>query len=96
MVEEAAGTCMSEECTTRRKPWKKRENRVYETTPLLAEGITPKLDTVRAGRCAFMQYQKASAELERLRERPAHVRMGGRPREGRTQEIQDRRTGTQG
>jgi len=48
----------------------KKEYRVYEIMALLAEEITPKLDTVRAERRAFMQYQKASAELERLRKRP--------------------------
>jgi structural maintenance of chromosome 2 len=44
----------------------KKEKRVDEITTLLAEEITPKLDTLRAERRAFMQYQKANAELERL------------------------------
>jgi structural maintenance of chromosome 2 len=44
----------------------KKEKRVDEITALLAEEITPKLDTLRTERRAFMQYQKASAELERL------------------------------
>ena len=48
----------------------KKEYRVYEIMALLAEGITTKLATVRAERRAFMRYQKASAELERLRKRP--------------------------
>jgi len=44
----------------------KKEKRVDEITALLAEEIPPKLDTLRTERRAFIQYQKASAELERL------------------------------
>jgi structural maintenance of chromosome 2 len=47
----------------------KKEKRVDEITALLAEEIAPKLDTLRTERHSFIQYQKASAELERL----AHV-----------------------
>jgi structural maintenance of chromosome 2 len=67
MVEEAAGTRMFEERKDKaKKTMGKKEKRVDEITTLLAEEITPKLDTLRAERRAFMQYQKANAELERL------------------------------
>ncbi|KAH9957598.1 hypothetical protein BC827DRAFT_651097 [Russula dissimulans] len=67
MVEEAAGTRMFEERKDKaKKTMGKKEKRVDEITALLAEEITPKLDTLRAERRAFMQYQKTSAELERL------------------------------
>jgi len=67
MVEEAAGTRMFEERKDKaKKTMGKKEKRVDEITALLTEEITPKLDTLRAERRAFMQYQKASAELERL------------------------------
>ncbi len=67
MVEEAAGTRMFEERKDKaKKTMGKKEKRVDEITALLAEEITPKLDTLRTERRAFMQFQKASAELERL------------------------------
>jgi len=67
MVEEAAGTRMFEERKDKaKKTMGKKEKRVDEITALLAEEITPKLDTLRAERRAFIQYQKASTELERL------------------------------
>jgi len=67
MVEEAAGTRMFEERKDKaKKTMGKKEKRVDEITALLAEEITPKLDTLRAERRAFMQYQKTNAELERL------------------------------
>ena len=67
MVEEAAGTRMFEERKDKaKKTMGKKEKRVDEITALLAEEITPKLDTLRNERRAFMQYQKATAELERL------------------------------
>lgn len=67
MVEEAAGTRMFEERKDKaKKTMGKKEKRVDEITALLAEEITPKLDTLRGERRAFMQYQKATAELERL------------------------------
>ena len=43
-----------------------KKKHIDEITALLAEEITPKLDTFRAKRRAFIQYQKASTELERL------------------------------
>jgi len=67
MVEEAAGTCMFEERKDKaKKTMGKKEKRVDEITALLAEEITPKLDMLRTERHAFMQYQKAGAELECL------------------------------
>ncbi|KAI0264934.1 condensin complex subunit SMC2 [Gloeopeniophorella convolvens] len=67
MVEEAAGTRMFEERKDKaKKTMGKKEKRVDEITALLTEEITPKLDTLRAERRAFVQYQKASTELERL------------------------------
>ena len=67
MVEEAAGMRMFEEQKDKaKKTMGKKEKRVDEITALLAEEITPKLDTLRAERRAFIQYQKASTELERL------------------------------
>jgi structural maintenance of chromosome 2 len=70
MVEEAAGTRMFEECKDKaKKTMGKKEKHVDEITTLLAEEITPKLDTLRSERRAFMQFKKANAELERL----AHV-----------------------
>jgi len=67
MVEEAAGTRMFEERKDKaKKTMGKKEKRVDEITALLAEEITPKLDTLRAECRAFMQYQKTSTELERL------------------------------
>ncbi len=67
MVEEAAGTRMFEERKDKaKKTMGKKEKRVDEITALLAEEITPKLDTLRTERRAFIQYQKANTELERL------------------------------
>ncbi|KAF8489517.1 condensin complex subunit SMC2 [Russula emetica] len=67
MVEEAAGTRMFEERKDKaKKTMGKKEKRVDEITALLAEEITPKLDTLRTERRTFMQYQKSNAELERL------------------------------
>ena len=67
MAEEAASTRMFEERKDNaKKTMGKKEKRVDDITALLAEEITPKLDTLRTERRAFMQYQKASAELERL------------------------------
>ncbi|KAH9957622.1 hypothetical protein BC827DRAFT_1385516 [Russula dissimulans] len=54
MVEEVAGTRMFEECKAKaKKTMGKEEERVDEITALLAEEITPKLDTLRAERRAF-------------------------------------------
>ncbi|KAL5522254.1 SMC2 [Sanghuangporus sanghuang] len=67
MVEEAAGTRMFEERKDKaRKTMGKKEKRVDEIAALLAEEITPKLDTLRAEKRAFLQWQKACSELERI------------------------------
>lgn len=67
MVEEAAGTRMFEERKDKaRKTMGKKEKRVEEITSLLAEEITPKLDTLRAEKRSFLQWQKACSELERI------------------------------
>lgn len=67
MVEEAAGTRMFEERKDKaRKTMGKKEKRVEEIAALLAEEITPKLDTLRAEKRAYLQWQKACSELERI------------------------------
>ena len=42
----------------------RKKKHIDEITIPLADEITPKLDTFCADRCAFIQYQKASTELE--------------------------------
>jgi structural maintenance of chromosome 2 len=67
MVEEAAGTRMFEERKDKaKKTMGKKEKRVQEITALLGEEITPKLDTLRAEKRSFLQWQKACSELERI------------------------------
>ena len=67
MVEEAAGTRMFEEHKDKAKQnMGKKDKRIDEIMALVAEEITPKLDTLRAERRAFRRSQKASAEIERL------------------------------
>lgn len=67
MVEEAAGTRMFEERKDKaKKTMSKKEKRVQEITSLLAEEITPKLDTLREEKRSFLQWQKACSELERI------------------------------
>ncbi|KAH8113153.1 condensin complex subunit SMC2 [Phellopilus nigrolimitatus] len=67
MVEEAAGTRMFEERKDKaKKTMGKKEKRVDEITSLLAEEIIPKLDTLRAEKRSFLQWQKACSELERI------------------------------
>lgn len=67
MVEEAAGTRMFEDRKEKaRKTMGKKEKRVEEITSLLAEEITPKLDTLRAEKRSYLQYQKSCSELERI------------------------------
>ena len=67
MVEEAAGTRMFEERKDKaKKTMDKKEKRVDEINALLAEEIIPKLDTLRAEKRAFLQWQKACSELERI------------------------------
>lgn len=67
MVEEAAGTRMFEERKDKaKKTMGKKEKRVQEITSLLAEEITPKLDTLRAEKRSFLEWQKSVSELERI------------------------------
>jgi structural maintenance of chromosome 2 len=67
MVEEAAGTRMFEERKDKaQRTMGKKEKRVHEITELLAEEITPKLDALRAEKRAFLAWQKACSELERI------------------------------
>lgn len=67
MVEEASGTRMFEERKDKaKKTMSKKEKRVQEITSLLAEEITPKLDTLREEKRSFLQWQKACSELERI------------------------------
>ena len=67
MVEEAAGTRMFEDRKDKaRKTMGKKEKRVQELTALLEEEITPKLDTLRAEKSSFLEWQKACTELERV------------------------------
>ncbi|EPQ53318.1 condensin complex subunit SMC2 [Gloeophyllum trabeum ATCC 11539] len=67
MIEEAAGTRMFEERKDKaKKTMGKKDKRVQEINSLLAEEITPKLDGLRAEKRAFLQWQKACSELERI------------------------------
>ena len=67
MVEEAAGTRMFEERKDKaQRTMGKKEKRVLEITALLAEEITPKLDALRSEKRAFLAWQKACSELERI------------------------------
>lgn len=67
LIEEAAGTRMYEERKDKaRKTMTKKEKRVQEITSLLDEEITPKLDKLRTEKRSFLEYQKRSAEIEKL------------------------------
>ncbi|KAI0075030.1 hypothetical protein K474DRAFT_1461296 [Panus rudis PR-1116 ss-1] len=67
MIEEAAGTRMFEERKDKaKKTMGKKEKRVQEITSLLAEEITPKLDTLREEKRTFLLWQKSCSELERI------------------------------
>ena len=67
MVEEAAGTRMFEERKDKAiKTMGKKEKRVEEITSILQEEIAPKLDTLRAEKRSFLQWQKTCSELERI------------------------------
>lgn len=66
MIEEAAGTRMFEERKERAfRTMAKKDQKVREITALLQEEIKPKLDRLRDEKRAFLEYQKASTELER-------------------------------
>jgi structural maintenance of chromosome 2 len=66
MVEEAAGTRMFEERKDKaKKTMGKKDKRVQEITSVLNEEITPKLNTLRAEKRSFLQWQKACSEFEK-------------------------------
>lgn len=67
MIEEAAGTRMFEDRKEKAiKTIAKKEMKVKEITALLEEEITPKLDKLREEKRSFLEYQRATTELERL------------------------------
>ena len=67
MIEEATGTRMFEERKERAfRTMTKKDQKVREITTLLDEEIRPKLDRLREEKRAFLEYQKAASELERL------------------------------
>nr|DBA11433.1 TPA_inf: SMC2 [Testicularia cyperi] len=67
MIEEAAGTRMFEDRKEKAiKTMTKKDQKVKEITALLEEEITPKLDKLREEKRSFLEYQKASTELDRL------------------------------
>nr|WJN25076.1 condensin complex subunit [Moesziomyces parantarcticus] len=67
MIEEAAGTRMFEDRKDKAiKTMAKKDQKVKEITALLEEEITPKLDKLREEKRSFLEYQKASTELDRL------------------------------
>lgn len=67
MIEEATGTRMFEERKERAfRTMAKKDQKVREIETLLDEEIKPKLDKLREEKRAFLEYQKASSELERL------------------------------
>ncbi|PWN31045.1 putative SMC2-chromosome segregation protein [Jaminaea rosea] len=67
MIEEAAGTRMFEDRKDKAiKTIAKKELKVKEIKALLDEEITPKLDKLREEKRSFLEYQKATSELERL------------------------------
>ena len=67
MVEEAAGTRMFEERKEKAvKTMAKKDKKVEEIESLLREEIDPKLEKLRAEKRSYLEYQKATTELERL------------------------------
>ncbi|RSH76747.1 Structural maintenance of chromosomes protein 2 [Apiotrichum porosum] len=67
MVEEAAGTRMFEERKDKAvKTMTKKDKKVEEIENLLREEIDPKLEKLRAEKRSYLEYQKATSELERL------------------------------
>ncbi|EIW72205.1 nuclear condensin complex protein [Tremella mesenterica] len=67
MVEEAAGTRMFEERKDKAvKTMAKKDKKVEELETLLKEEIDPKLEKLRAEKRSYLEYQKATSELERL------------------------------
>ncbi|MCO5549019.1 hypothetical protein L7F22_002485 [Adiantum nelumboides] len=67
MIEEAAGTRMFEDRKEKAiKTMGKKDQKVKEISSLLEEEITPKLDRLREEKRSFLEYQRATTELERL------------------------------
>jgi structural maintenance of chromosome 2 len=67
MVEEAAGTRTFEERKENaKKTMGKKDKDIRTYTSLLQEEITPKLNKLREEKKAYLQYQKATKELERV------------------------------
>lgn len=67
MIEEAAGTRMFEDRRDKAfKTMAKKEMKVREITGLLKEEIEPKLDKLRTEKRAFLDFQQAQSDLERL------------------------------
>lgn len=67
MVEEAAGTRMYEDRKEKAyKTMEKKQRKVAEIESQLKEEIIPRLDKLRSEKSAYLSFQKASAELERL------------------------------
>lgn len=67
MIEEAAGTRMFEDRRDKAfKTMAKKEMKVQEITGLLKEEIEPKLDKLRTEKRAFLDFQQAQSDLERL------------------------------
>lgn len=67
MIEEAAGTRMFEDRRDKAfKTMAKKEMKVQEIIGLLKEEIEPKLDKLRTEKRAFLDFQQAQSDLERL------------------------------
>lgn len=67
MIEEAAGTSMFEDKKDKAtKTMAKKEKKMEEIQSLLKEEIEPKLNRLREEKRAFLEYQKAQSEFERL------------------------------
>jgi structural maintenance of chromosome 2 len=67
MVEEAAGTRMFEDRKDKaKKTMAKKDKRLQELSNILTEEIAPKLNKLREEKRAFLEYQKAESELERI------------------------------
>lgn len=68
LVEEAAGTRMYEDRKDKaKKTMTKKDKRLAEITSMLEEEIGPKLEKLRGEKRAFLDWQKALKELERLK-----------------------------
>ena len=67
MIEEAAGTRMFEDRRDKAfKTMNKKEMKVQEITGLLKEEIDPKLEKLRQEKRAFLDFQQAQSDLERM------------------------------